>query len=132
MHLSSPQLLALTATAALLTSCGSIPKKSFRFDAMDSAEDSVPCVVVIDQDWIGARERSQFVNVNNDTLDLALEFQHAEVEVTLAQVVVDPDTGEVSWCPTRASDTDPGANNKPASRRLRMTDPTMQLFILGR
>ena len=132
MQSSLPQLLALAAASLLLTSCGSIPTKTFRVDAIDSGEEPVPCVVVIDQDWTGARERKQFVNVNSEAYDIALQFQRAEVEVTVAQVVVDPDTGKVTWCPTRATDSDPAATNKSSSRRVRMTDPAMQLFILGR
>jgi hypothetical protein len=118
--------------APALAACGSIPTKTFEIDAIDDEEKPVPAIVVVGEDWVGAADRHQFVNVDNkdDRLPLKLSFEHGDVEITVAEILVDPDTGKPTRVPRSRSD--PSKYLVPDPRRLRATDPTVELFMFTR
>lgn len=121
----------LSLASALCTACGSVPTRTFQFDAIDVEEKPLPALVVVGDDWIGAAERQQFVNLdkNDSSLTLELKFDRAEVDVTVAAVQVDPDTGK----PTKVPKSRGEPNEFVAEpRRVQITDPQMQMFILPR
>lgn len=122
--------LSLLLPAFVATACGSIPTRTFEFDALDPAENLRPCLIVINDDWIGAAEKNQVVNVaGDDTLTLTLEFKSAEVEVTVAPLTVEGNT--VRRMPTSRRDATADSTFRDEVRRLRLTDPQRQLFILA-
>lgn len=125
------RFVLLSTVAALCTACGSVPTRSFRFDAIDVEEKPLPALVVVGDDWIGAAERQQFVNLdkNDSALDLVLQFDRAEVEVIVAAVEVDPDTGKPTKVPKSRSEPNEFVAEP---RRVQITDPQMQLYILPR
>lgn len=129
--------LRLLLAAALLAACNSVPTKTFRFDAVDGEEHPLPAMVVVGEDWVGAAERKQFVNVEHkdDVLSLPVVFDRGEVEITVVALPVDPDSGKPTRIPRSRSDpsdyvSDTNDNNNP--RRLRPGDPVLQLFMLTR
>jgi hypothetical protein len=118
-------------TALLATACGSVPKRSFQFDAIDVEETPRPCLVVVNDDWIGAAERNQVVNVaGDDALAVELEFRSSEVEVTMAPVLVEG--GKVQRMPKSRKEARDYSGFMEETRRLMFTDPDRQLFILPR
>lgn len=120
-------LSLLLATAA----CGSIPTKTFDFDAIDVGENPRPCLVVVGDDWVAAAEKNQFVNVEgDDQLTLTLPFASSEVEVTMAPVLVE--SGKVTRVPKSRKEARDYSGFMDESRRLILTDPRRQLFILPR
>jgi hypothetical protein len=122
--LSLPALLTLCA-------CGSVPTQRFEFDAIDTGETPRPCLVVVDDDWVGAAEKNQFVNVAaDDTLALELQFNSAEVEITVAPVLVE--AGKVSRVPKSRKEARDYSGFMDETRRLMLRDPKRQLFILPR
>jgi hypothetical protein len=115
----------------LLAACGSVPTKTFVFDAITVDERPLPCLVVVGDDWVGAAERGQLINVDNkdDTLSLALKFDRAQVDVTVAAIEVNPDTGKPERIPrSRLERSDYVAE----PRQIQLNDPQKQLFILPR
>lgn len=123
------------ASLAALTACGSVPTRTFDFAAINADQRAVPAIVVVDQDWIGAAEKKQFVNVDNKSLPITIAYPDGrqEVEVTVAAILVDPDdASKITWSPTRSTDTNPAIAEKPELRRLRLLDPVRQLFILDK
>jgi hypothetical protein len=122
--------LCLSALCAM-TACSSIPKKTFEFDAIDTAEQPRPCLVVVNDDWVGAAEKNQFVNVEADnTLRLDIPFPAAEIEVTVAPVLVEG--GKVTRVPKTRKEARDYSGFMDDTRRLRLLDPARQLFILAR
>ena len=125
---------ALPASVLLLlacTSCGSIPTQEFEFDALDAAENPRPCLVVIGNDWIGAANRQQWVNVEgDDVLTLTIEFVSTEIEVTMAPLLVSG--GKPVAVPKSRKEAMDSSGFKDQQRRLVTTDPRRQLFILSR
>jgi hypothetical protein len=124
------RLWSLVAAVPLLgAACGSIPTKSFEFDAIDSElQQAVPCLVVIDDDWDDAERKKRFVNVGSDgTLKLSIPFERPVVDVTVAAVGLHPESGEPLNVP-HSRESSHGYHAEP--RRLRIDDPTFQLFIL--
>lgn len=116
---------------ALLTACGGIPTQKFEFDAIDASENPRPCLVVVNDDWVGAAEKNQFVNVaGDDSLTLELVFQSAEVEVTMAPVLVEG--GAVARVPKSRKEARDYTGFMDETRRLMLRDPKRQLFILPR
>jgi len=124
------RLLSLSLLGAA-AACGGIPTKSFEFVAMDAAENPRPCLIVVNDDWVAAAERKQFLNVEeNSTLVLEIPFPMAEVEVTAAPVLVE--NGKVTRVPKSRKEARDYSSFVDEQRRLRMTDPKKQLFILKR
>ncbi len=120
-------LSLLGATAA----CGSIPTKSFEFDAIDAGESPRPCLIVVNDDWVTAAEKNHFVNVDDDNaLVIEMPFPTAEVEVTLAPVLVE--SGKVTRVPKSRKEARDYSGFADDTRRLRLTDPRRQLFIVQR
>ncbi|MBZ0153934.1 MAG: hypothetical protein K8J09_20605 [Planctomycetes bacterium] len=120
-------LLPVLFTAA----CSGFPKKQFEFDAIDATENPRPALIVIDDDWEGAREKNQVVNVaGDDTLPLTIEFKNSEIEVTVAPLLVEGDAVQ-RWPMSRKEATE-HSGFKDETRRLRLNDPTRELFILPR
>lgn len=121
------------ALSALLAACGSVPTRTFEFAAMNDEEVAMPAIVVVDQEWLRAAENKQFVNIDSKTLPLTLEYpgDRQEIEITVAAIKIDPDTHEITWVPKRSTDAHATVSEHNSSRRLRLTDPKLQLFILG-
>jgi hypothetical protein len=115
----------------LTTACGSIPTKSFEFLAIDASEQPRPCLIVVNDDWVAAAEKNQFVNVEGgNSLVLDIPFPSAEVEVTVAPVLVE--SGKVARVPKSRKEARDYSGFMDDVRRLRVTDPRRQLFILVR
>lgn len=123
------QRLFLLAAPALLTACGSVPTRTFQFDAVSDAGTPLPALVVVGDDWVGAAQNRQFVNIahKDDTLPLKVAFDRAEVQVTVAAIEVNPDTGEPERIPRSRMDR---SDYKAEPRQLQLRDPLKQLFIL--
>jgi hypothetical protein len=120
-------LSLLAATAA----CGSIPTKTFEFDAIDAGEVPRPCLIVVNDDWATAAEKNHYVNVDgDDALQLEIAFPVSEVEVTIAPVLVE--SGKVTRVPKSRKEARDYTGFTDDTRRLRLTDPRRQLFILTR
>ncbi len=125
LRLCAP-LLALAAAA-----CGSIPTREFEFDAIDVGERPLTCLVVVNDDWVGAAEKNQFVNVDgHNPLVMKVEFPSSEVEVTMAPVGTD--SGKVTRVPKSRSEARSYSGFVDESRRLKMGFPRKMLFILPR
>lgn len=122
--LSLPALL-------LLCSCGSIPTQRFEFDVIDAGETPRPCLIVVNDDWVGAAEKNQFVNVaTDDTLTIEIPFASAEVEITVAPVLIEG--GKVARSPKSRKEARDYSGFMDETRRLMLRDPRRQLFILPR
>jgi hypothetical protein len=115
----------------LLAACGSVPTRTFQFDAITVDEKPLPCLVVIGDDWVGAAERHQMINVEgkDDVLNVTLKFDRAEVDVTVAAVEVNPDTLKPERIPRSRMDR---SDFIAEPRKIRLTDPQTQMFILPR
>ncbi len=124
------RVLSLSVLFAM-TACGGIPTKTFEFDAIDTGENPRPCLVVVNDDWVAAAEKNQYVNVErDDALQLVLSFPSSEVEVTVAPVIVE--NGKVARVPKTRKEARDYSLFVDESRRLLITDPRRQLFILPR
>lgn len=120
-------LLALLAC----TACGSVPSRDFEFDAIDVGENPLRCLVVVNDDWVGAEQKNQFVNVaGDDVLTLKIEFRTSEVEVIMAPVQVN--NGKVTKVPRSRKEAREFSGFMDDSRKLLFTDPKRVLFILPR
>ena len=124
-----PKLLLSGLGCIAATACGSIPTKTFYFDAIDIREEARPCLVVINDDWIAAADKNQVVNVaENDVLKLNLEFRASEIEVTIAPLIVDGTV--ISNMPKSRKEACELSGFMDETRRLKMTDPAKQFFVL--
>jgi hypothetical protein len=124
------RLLSLSLLAAC-AACGSIPKKQFEFRAIDTGDQPRPCMIVVDDDWAGAAEKSQFVNLDGSApLTLTLPFTSAEVEITVAPVLVE--SGKVARVPKSRKEARDYSGYMDDVRRLRLRDAPVVLFILVR
>lgn len=123
------RLLSLALLPAF-AACGAIPTKQFTFRAIDAGENPRPCMVVVDDDWPAAAEKEQFVHVTGDELKLTLPFRSSEIEITVAPVMVE--NGKVTRVPKSRKEAVDYSGFKEETRRLRITDPALQLFILAR
>ena len=124
LHLTAVPLL-------LLCSCGSIPTQRFEFDVIDTGERPRPCLIVVNDDWIGAADKNQYVNVDtDDTLTIEVPFASAEVEITIAPVLVEG--GKVARAPRSRKEARDYSGFVEEPRKLRLRDPERQLFILPR
>lgn len=118
------------ATLALLTACSGVPTRTFQIDAIDVDERAVPCLVVIGDDWAGAAQKQQLVNVgSDDTLGLTVEFVRPEMDVIVVAVPLDP-AGKVRAMPKSRTESTELTDFIGDVRRLRATDPARNLFIL--
>ncbi|MGE3173417.1 MAG: hypothetical protein AB7O97_12400 [Planctomycetota bacterium] len=116
-----PMLVLLGGLAA----CGSVPKRTFRFQAIDNEENRLHCLVVLGADWDGAADRKQLTG-GPEPLQLDIVFEQPRVDVTVMQVSVD-DKGELNNRPrSRADDS----QYRTEVRTLTALDPTDQVFIL--
>lgn len=120
----SLSLLSLLA----LTACGSIPVRTFEFDAISTDDQPRPCLIVVNDDWVGAAERKQFVNVaGDDVLSLPISFPSPEVQITVAPMKMSGGQPSVPKSRKEARDT---SNYMDEVRPLVITDPKRVLFIL--
>ncbi len=121
----------LFATATLLAACSGVPTRTFQIEAIDVDEKPVPCIVVVGDDWAGAAERNQYVNVgSDDTLALKVVFDRAEVDIIVAAVPVDVATGKPRMSPKSRTESTDATGFLADVRRLRLTDPERTLLIL--
>ena len=60
-HHRSRRSLFAAVGLSLLAACAGTPKRTFYFDAIDTEEKPVSCLVVIGDDWDGAATASQIV-----------------------------------------------------------------------
>ena len=117
-------------TLALLTACSGVPTRTFQIDAIDSDERAVPCLVVVGDDWAGAAQRQQLVNVgSDDTLNLTVEFTRAEMDIICVAVPLDP-SGKVRAMPKARTESTELTDFLGDVKRLRATDQPRHLFIL--
>lgn len=124
------RLLSLASLLGLCA-CGSIPTREFEFRAIDTADAPHPCMIVVNDDWETAAQKEQFVNLDgNRPLRLSIPFSSAEIEVTMAPVRVE--NGKVTRIPKSRKEARDFSNFMDDVRRLRLTDPTVHLFILVR
>ncbi|MFN3241658.1 MAG: hypothetical protein ACE37K_09120 [Planctomycetota bacterium] len=119
--------LSAFAACAVMTACGSVPKKTFVFDAITLEERAHPCLIVIDDEWDKAAENNQVVNMNgDDELKVTVEFRASEIEVTVAPLA--PGSNVMPRSRSEAIQMSQFMDDMP--RRLRMDDPAKHLFVL--
>lgn len=124
------RLLSLSLLAAC-AACGSIPTQQFEFRSIDTGDQPRPCLIVVDDDWAGAAERNQFTNLDGNTpLVLTIPFKNAEVEITVAPVLVE--SGKVARVPKSRKEARDYSGYMDDVRRLHLRDPRVNLFILVR
>ncbi len=124
------RLLSLTSLVAL-AACGSVPTREFEFRAIDTADQPRPCMIVVNDDWQTAAEKAQFVNVDgNQPLKMTIPFPTAEVEITVAPVLVD--SGKVARIPKSRKEARDYSGFNDDVRRLRLGDTRVHLFVLVR
>jgi hypothetical protein len=111
--------LPLLGLAALVTSCGSIPTKTFDVKAINFDGNSVPCLVVIDRDFKEALASKRYTDC-----DLPLSFEKERVNVKLYPTRYDAQGKVVP--------PDPAATSAyfAEMRELQVNDPKQHLFIL--
>jgi hypothetical protein len=130
MKITHHRCLLLTA---LLASCAGVPTRTFQIDAIDVDESPVPCIVVVGDDWAGAAEHNQYVNLGGDnTLTLKVPFDRPEVDIVVAAVPVDAATGKPRIQPKSRTESTDATGFLADYRRVRLTDPERNLFILRR
>ncbi len=121
------------AGLALLTACAGTPTKTFYFDAIDTQENPVSCLVVIGDDWDGAATASQLVNIKgDDQVKVQVPFEAPEVTIICAAVKTNATTGEPDSMPTSRSESTEATGFVAGTHRLRADDATKVLFILER
>lgn len=131
MSAMTARILLSSSALVLLTACGGVPKQRFVFDAIDVATNPRPCLVVVNDDWATAAEKSHVVNVSeDDELALEIEFPSAEVVVTMAPVLVE--NGQITRVPKSRKEAREYSGFVEELRKLRLRDPSRQLFILTR
>lgn len=126
-HLTKMTVAGFACLAA--TACSSIPKKTFRIDALSTSEKPRPCLVVINGDIAAAKRAKQFINVTDDhaPLDIEIEFKSRVVKVVVIPVeLTDGEVGEREAIDLPQSMPMTDIHN---SRKLLANDVTLQLFI---
>ncbi len=128
-------LPALAQSALLLALAACQPESAasleFTFDAVDTNEQARPCMIVVDDDWTGAAERHQWVNVTgDDVLTITLPAPKTEWTVTVAPLLVE--SGQITRVPHSRKDARDYTGFADEVRLVRRTDPRRQLFILPR
>lgn len=120
------QRLGAILMLGTLAACGSAPKRTFRFQAVDTAEKALHCIVVVDDNWDNATENARVCGDN--PLPVEIEFAKPSIDVTIMQVTVD-DAGKMLAPPrSRSGDSEYRTQIRP----LGPNDPPEQLFILER
>jgi hypothetical protein len=111
--------LALFGFAALVTSCGSTPTKTFDVKAINFDGNSVPCLVVVDRDFKEAIEAKRYTDC-----EVKLEFEKERVNLKLYPTRYDAQGKVVP--------PDPAATGAyyAEMRELQLTDPRQHLFVL--
>lgn len=110
------------------TACSGVETRRFEFDVIDTENNPRPCLVVINNDFPGAEQQKQVVNVEgDDVLALDLQFPSRDVVITVAPLRVVG--GKVTKWPRSARESwDTGYADE--TRTVRIDDPTRVLFIL--
>lgn len=115
---------------AMLTACSGVPTRTFQIDAIDVDEKPVACLVVVGDDWAGAAQKKQLVNVGGDnTLSLTVEFTRPEMDITVAAVPLDAN-GQPRAMPKSRAESTELTSFLADVRRLWADDPERPLFIL--
>ncbi|MBM4060064.1 MAG: hypothetical protein FJ265_03060 [Planctomycetes bacterium] len=115
----------------VFTACSSVPTRTLRIDAIGVDEKPVPCIVVVGDDWAGAAEKNQFVNLTgDDTLALQVAFEQPSVDIIVAAVPVDQATGKPLMLPKSRDESAKATSFLADFAQVRLTDPDRQLFIL--
>jgi hypothetical protein len=130
---ANPPLRRLVAMLALgaLAACGSVPKRSFEFEVIDTNERPVPALIVIGDGWQEAADNGQYVNVTgDDSKVLEIAFPTKEITVTIAPVVVKD--GKVERIPRTGAEAKTFSGYRDESRGLRASDHSRMLFILSK
>lgn len=131
MSITRPLSLFCALPLLALAACGGVPNQTFTFDAIDTEEQPRPAMVVIDQDWVGAAERRQFVNVEgDDELTLTLTFDKSEIQIDIAPIPVE--NGAPTSLPKRPLDCVELTGFQSQFRTVRPGDARKQLFIVWR
>ena len=118
--------LAVLACMAV-TSCGSIPKKTFKFDVINVMQARCRCLIMVGTKWPADAKKQVFDATKMDYLELEIPFATREVTV---EAIPLRDDGNV---PKSRSDlrSNPSTQYAKQERALRLTDPTIQLFVLN-
>ncbi len=132
-HHRSRRSLFAAVGLSLLAACAGTPKRTFYFDAIDTEEKPVSCLVVIGDDWDGAATASQIVNVKgDDSVRIEVPFDAPEVSIICAAIRTNATTGEPDSLPTSRSESTEATKFVAGTRRLRVDDAPKVLFILER
>ncbi len=124
---SALRILSLSSLLAL-GACGSIPTRTFEFDAISVDEQPRPCLIVVNDKWAEAFANKQFVNVaDDDTLKLPIAFPTSEVTITVAPLKMQ--NGQPNEPKSRKEARD-SSGFMDEVRALQITDPKRVLFIL--
>jgi hypothetical protein len=121
------QRLSAILMLAALAACGSVPKRTFQFQTIDTNEQPLSCLVVVGDDWDRAAERGQ-VTTDKEPLRVEIVFDQPSVDVTVMQVAVGDDGKMLAPPRSRSSPSDYRTQVRP----LGPNDPPDQLFILER
>lgn len=116
-----------------LVACGSVPKRTFTIDAIDSDNyrKPWPCMVVVDGDWPGAVQREQYVNLNgNQPLQLELTFDKPKHQIEVVPVPVV--NGKVDPVVKTEIQSYNETSRRVDRRELLPGDATKQLFVIAR
>ncbi len=126
-------ILALVVAGSTITCTRADRVITFRFDVIDQGESPCPAMIVVNDDWTAAAERKQYVNVveADDLLQISIAFTESEeCEVTAAPVLVEQ--GRVTRVPKSRKEARDYSGFMAETRRIRIDDPTRQLFVLVR
>jgi len=122
------QLTACALAAVAMTACGSVPKRKFTFDVIDTSEQPLPAMIIVENQWSEAAGDKQFVNVTGDnTLELELTFKSKRVLVTAVPIAAED--GKPTDVPQNERQV---RDFKPGRREVELRDAQKQLFILER
>lgn len=121
------QVSTASLLCAAMTSCGSIPTKAFDFKSINVQEVDCPCMIVVNGDWDTAISKKQVYDPKK-TDHFTLEIPFPKREVTVRAVPLRPD-GTVPK--SRSELRNNPSQYKWQDRGLRLTDPTMQLFVFN-
>ena len=130
MNRSNSRILrSAVATFACLavTACGSIPTKTFEFQAINVQEVKCPCMIVIEDDWDTAISKKQVFDASKmEIYRLEIPFPKKQVKVRAVPLRSDGNVpksrGDLRNNPSRYAQQ---------NRDLQLTDPTRQLFVLN-
>jgi hypothetical protein len=125
--------VAMGLGLSLATACSGVPTRTFQIDAIDVEDQPVPCLVVVDGDWTAAIEKKQLVNIGSaESLPLKIEFHRPEVNIMVAPVPIDPNTGEYVRLPKSREESRAMTDFLSGDRDVKLIDQQRTLFILRR